>query len=95
MGKTPLQLWQRGVLNSAGAGNLAIDDIFAGDETFGINEDNPLHLETANNIVVPENDFNVNQTVINTLQETVDPLIDDGNHGIELFLGLVNFLCER
>ncbi|XP_039657021.1 uncharacterized protein LOC120559393 [Perca fluviatilis] len=94
-GQTPLQLWQTGVLNSAGTGNLAIDDIFAGNETFGMDEDSTLHLENDNNIVVPVNDFNVNQTVINTLQETVDPLIDDGNHGIHLFLNLVNFLSER
>lgn len=93
--QTPLQLWQRGVLNSAGAGNLAIDDIFARNETFGINEDTPLQLQTANNITVPVNAFIVNQTVMDTIQETIDPLSDDGNHGIQLFLGLVNYLNEQ
>ncbi|KAK2836040.1 hypothetical protein Q5P01_016524 [Channa striata] len=93
-GQTPLKLCQRGVLNRAGAGNLAIDYIFTGSETFDINEGIPPQLETANNIVVPVNEFNVNETVLNRIQETVDPLRDDGNHGIELFLGLVNFLSE-
>lgn len=91
--QTPLQLWQRGVLNSAGAG--AIQDIFARNDTMEINEDIPLQLETENNVVVPVNDFNVNQTILNRIQETVDPLSDDGNHGIQLFLGLVNFLSEQ
>ncbi|KAK2830807.1 hypothetical protein Q5P01_018738 [Channa striata] len=83
-GQTPLQLWQRGVLYSAGAGS----------ETFDFNEDIPPQLETANDIVVPVNEFNVNETVLNRIQETVDPHRDDSNHGIELFLGLVNFLSE-
>lgn len=51
-GKTPLQLWQRGVLYNAGTDNLAIEDIFAANETFRVNEDVPLQLENEN-IVVP------------------------------------------
>lgn len=91
-GQTPLQLWQRGVLNSAE--NSAIQDIFAGGDALEINR-HPLQLETGNNIIVPSNDFIVNHTLLNRIHMTVDPLSDDGNHGIQLFLGLVNFLSEQ
>lgn len=87
-GQTPLQLWQRGVLNSAGAS--AMQDIFVVNDTLEINEDTPLQLETENN--VPVNDFIANQTVMNRVQEAVDPLTNDGKHGIQLFSGLVNSL---
>ncbi len=72
-----------------------MQDIFAGNDTLEISEDTPLQLDTENNDVVPVNDFTVNQTVMNRVQEAIDPLTDDGNHGIQLFLGLVNFLSEQ
>ncbi len=92
-GQTPLQLWQRSVLSNAGDG--VVQDIFVENDTLEINEDIPIHVETENNAVVPVNDFIVNQTVMNRIQETVDPLTDDGNHGIQLFFKLVNFLSEQ
>lgn len=92
-GQTPLQLWHRGVLQSAGAG--ATQDIFDRHDAFGINEDNPPELETENNVVVPENDFTVNAAVMDRIQHTIDPLSDDGNHGISLFLGLLHFLSQH
>ncbi|XP_041827246.1 uncharacterized protein LOC121644788 [Melanotaenia boesemani] len=92
-GQTPLQLWQRGVLNGINTG--AIQDIFAGTENLEINEDIPLQVETENNVVIPVNEFNVNPTVMNRIQDTIDPLREDGNHGIVLFLGLVNVLKQQ
>lgn len=92
--QTPLQLWQRGVLSCAGNGHLAIEDIFAGNQTFGFIQELTLHLETENNVIVPRNDYNVNQTVLNRIQETIDPLSEDNNHGIQLFLALVNILSQ-
>ncbi|MED6240079.1 hypothetical protein ATANTOWER_015761, partial [Ataeniobius toweri] len=82
-GQTPLQLWQGGVLTSACSG--AIQDIFAGNETTEMNVEIPSHSETEKNIVVPVNSFNVNSTLNNIIQCNIDPLREDGNHGIELF----------
>lgn len=73
---------------------MTIDDIFAGNEPSGFIDETSLQLETENNIVVPVNDFNINQTVLNNIQETVDPMSDDGNHGIHLFLSLLSFFSE-
>ncbi|KAF7645697.1 hypothetical protein LDENG_00199920 [Lucifuga dentata] len=91
-GQTPLQLWQAGVLPAAGTDNSAIDDLFTINDTRITNENQPPpQLETENNLVVPENDFHVNDTVMNRIQQ-IDPLSDDGNHGIHLFSELINFL---
>lgn len=57
-------------------------------------EDLPVHSETSNN-VVPENNFIFNATVMNRILETVDQLTNDGNHGIQHFLGLVNAITEQ
>lgn len=89
--QTPLQLWLRGVLNSP----EAMQNILIGSDNPEMNEDPPVQFETANNVVVPENNFIFNGTVINTILETVDPVTDDGNHGIDLFLGLVNSISEH
>lgn len=48
-GQTPLQLWQRGVFNRAGAG--VMQGILVGNDTLEMSEDTPLGLETANNAV--------------------------------------------
>ena len=88
--QTPLQLWLRGVLNSG----EAMQNILVGSDNSEMNEDPPVHFETSNNVVVPVNDFMFNETVVNRIIQNVDPLTDDGNHGIQLFLSLVNSLNE-
>jgi hypothetical protein len=89
--QTPLQLWLRGVLNSG----EAMQNILVGSDNSEMNEDPPVHFETSNNVVVPVNDFMFNETVVNRITQNVDPLTDDGNHGIQLFLSLVNSLNEQ
>lgn len=92
-GQTPLQLWQRGVLTSTCSS--AIQDIFAVNDTMEMNEEIPSHFETENNVVVPVNRFNINSTHMNIIQHNINPLREDGNHGIELFSELLNFLKEQ
>uniref|UniRef100_A0A096LYP4 Integrase catalytic domain-containing protein n=2 Tax=Poecilia TaxID=8080 RepID=A0A096LYP4_POEFO len=97
-GQTPLQLWQGGVLTSGFS--EAIRDIFSVNDTIEMNDtmemnEIPSLSETQNNIVVPVNMFNVNSTLMNTIHHNIDPLREDGNHGIELFLDLLNFLKEQ
>lgn len=87
-GQIPLQLWQTSVLGTAGFPNPAIDAVFQIDGDFGVEDDGPLPvLVTNNNIVIPENNFHVNDTTANLIR-TVNPLHDDGNHGINLFIQL-------
>lgn len=95
-GQTPLQLWQRGIINNAGVHNPSMNGICDLDSGFAI-DDNRLHseLQTNNNVVVPSNNYTINDTTMGTLQQTFDPFEDDGNHGIHLFCHLVHFLEER
>lgn len=52
-------------------------------------------LQTNNNIVVPSINITFSDTTIHTLQQTFDSFVDDGNHGIDLFCNLVQFLEVR
>ena len=72
-----------------------MQNILVGSDNSEMNEDPPVHFETSNNVVVPVNDFMFNETVVNRITQNVDPLTDDGNHGIQLFLSLVNSLNEQ
>lgn len=53
---TPLQLWQRGMLN------VLTTDVFKPHPPQGIDEHSALLPGTGNNVVIPENHFNVNET---------------------------------
>ena len=72
-----------------------MQNILVGSDNSEMNEYPPVHFETSNNVVVPVNDFMFNETVVNRITQNVDPLTDDGNHGIQLFLSLVNSLNEQ
>lgn len=90
-GQTPLQLWQRGIINNAGIHNPNMNGICEND--FGIDECRPLpELETNNNVIVPSTNISISDTMMVTLQQTFDPFEDDGNNGIDLFCNLVRFL---
>lgn len=92
-GQTPLQLWHMGIVNNVGLPDSISDDIFNVDHTFGVDEEGPLpEFQTNNNVIIPHNDVTVNETTITFIQRSVDPLQNDGNHGINLFVNLVDFL---
>lgn len=94
-GHTPLQLWQQGVLHNAGL-DTTVNDIFEVDFDFGIEEDGPLpELQMANNVIVSQNTIVLNDTTMNIIHGSVNPLENDGNHGIDLFLRLVHIVEQR
>ncbi|XP_034544131.1 uncharacterized protein LOC117816121 [Notolabrus celidotus] len=95
-GQTPLQLWQRGIVNNAGIHNPGMNGICDIDSGFGIDDNRPLsELQTNNVVVVPSINITISDTTMDTLQQTFDPFEDDGNHGIDLFCNLVQFIEER
>lgn len=79
-GRTPLQLWHTGVLSNP----QILEDI--GDfQNYGIDGDGPLpELQTNNNVIVPDISVSFNDTTMNTIRQ-VNPLENDGNHGIDVF----------
>lgn len=52
-------------------------------------------VDSRNNIEVPENSINVSNSTMQEIQQLIDPLMNDGNHGIQLFLSLLHFLQAR
>ncbi|XP_016383772.1 uncharacterized protein LOC107720557, partial [Sinocyclocheilus rhinocerous] len=88
-GQTPLQLWHRGIVSHIGINNTAISGVLDNDEHVDINENRPdPELQTRNNIIVPENIYRPNDSTLENILETFNPLQNDGNHGIDLFLAL-------
>nr|XP_055036502.1 uncharacterized protein LOC129423984 [Misgurnus anguillicaudatus] len=95
-GQTPLQLWQRGIVNNTGIHNPSMNGIYDTERGFGIDDSVTLSdLHTNNNVVVPSINITISDTTMLTLQQNFDPFEDDGNHGIYLFCNLVQFLEER
>jgi len=90
-GQTPLQLWHAGVINNIGI-HPVISDIFDIDNYYGIDEEGPLpELQTNNNVIIPDIDVTFNDTTMNIIQQ-VNPLENDGNHGIDVFHSLLQLL---
>lgn len=52
-------------------------------------------LQTNNNVVVPLLNIEINETTMNRLRQRFDPFEDDGNHGIDLFCNILNFLQRQ
>jgi len=90
-GRTPLQLWHTGVINNVGI-HPVINDIFDDDNYYGIDEEGPLpELQTNNDVRIPDIDVTINETTMDSIRQ-VNPLENDGNHGIDVFSSLLHFL---
>lgn len=93
---TPLQLWYRGVICHIGQNNTAVNSLFDTNDSSNTADTGPLADDVlSNQVEIPENAFHVNDTTLNEIHQTFSPLQDDGNHGIDIFLALVNFLITR
>lgn len=67
---------------------MGVDGIFQTEADFRIEDDPPSPLVSGN--IIPENNLPINETTFIWIEETVNPLYDDGNHGINLFIDLVD-----
>lgn len=93
---TPLQLWYRGVITHVGESSTAVNSVFHANETSMLDVNGPLpELHLTNNVEVPENNFHVNDTIMEEINQAINPFTEDGNHGIDLFVTLVHFLQAR
>lgn len=90
---TPLQLWHRGMITNVGQNRKAVSGIFDGVEPSVTADSGPLpELHLSNNVEVPVNNLNINDTTLEKIIQTIHLFTEDGNHGIHLFVTLVNFL---
>ena len=55
--------------------------------TYGLDDDGPVtQLQTNNNVEVPRSSVELTDEDRAILELSLDPLVDDGNHGIYLYL---------
>ena len=90
-GQSPLQLFY----STAIAENISIDEGELG--YFGIDEDGlpGADMQTNNYVHVPRVNFNVSEEDIHYLQSNVDPLVNDNNNGINIYLNVVQYLSRH
>ena len=85
--QTPLALWQTNMLN------VTDDTPIVNWEAYGIDYSVPVpEINTDNNVVVPSSEVELTEDQLRHLQESLDPLEDDGNNGIEHFLKAVDII---
>ena len=90
--KTPNQLYILGMLRLFGSNYTAVKDFFEENrvpENYGISE--PEEVDAVNEdsngaVVLPQNAIQMSPDCLRELQATVNPLEQDGNHGISLYL---------
>ncbi|KAK6492728.1 hypothetical protein HHUSO_G2116, partial [Huso huso] len=83
---SPLQKWHAGILSSGDTTNSL------GLSNFHSLAQLDLGIETTNNVVVPENVFTLSDAQYEHLQELIDPLQDDNNHGINNYLAVKEYV---
>ena len=89
--KTPNQLYILGMLRLFGANYTAVRDFFEDNtvpEDYGVSEPETVDpvLPEENDVVVPTNTVQLSGECLIELQGSVQPLSQDGNHGITLYM---------
>lgn len=72
------------------------DSVFTTNQASVTDNNGPLpELQLNNSVEVPENSFQVNDSTMEEISQAINPFTEDGNHGINLFVTLVNFLENK
>ena len=82
-GQSPNQLFVTGALQLRESGLIALDFFENIDESYGIDEEVLAFEESG--VTVPEGRFALTSDHLYQLQQEVDPLEENENHGIELY----------
>ena len=84
--QSPMALWHAGMLNQ--------HQDFEGDTTFyGTNFSEQIaNIQTDNDVIVPETDIVMTPDQYHHLEQSVNPLEEDGNHGINHYLNALDIL---
>ena len=95
-GRTPLQLWHSGIIqhtciNRHDSSIVDVEPVNLAD--YGIDDFTEANfLDLDNNVTVPDNINPLDEGLLQQLLQQVQPTTDDGNHGIDHFINVVNFL---
>ena len=93
-GQTPLQLWHSGMIQCINGDEYNLADVEPVNlEDYGIDDfGDGNFLDLNNNVIVPENTITIDEGLMQQLQQEIQPMTDDGNHGINHFINVLNFL---
>ena len=96
--RSPRQLWHSGISAATNSNYLAMQSVFASDQEmneFGHGGGPTPDLDSDNDVEVPEVSFALSGEQWQQLQQNVEPLENDNNHGINLFIAALDIICER
>ena len=82
---SPRQLFVKGVLRLHSAGLTAFDFLDQVEESYGIDGAQQRIYTEDEGVAVPETRISIANSVLQQLQQKVDPLSDSDNHAIELY----------
>ena len=95
---SPLQLWMQGVYNYAHSSQSAVQMLLGpriDPESYGVSDDDPdPELQTNNHVEVPRSSIELSDSDKAVLEFAIDPLTDDGNHRIDMFLMAVHMITH-
>ncbi len=89
---TPTQLFVSRALQLRRSGLVALDFFDLVDNSYGLDEDGLLSTEDG--VAVPTNMFTLREEHLLLLQQTVNPLSDSNNFGIDLFVNTLQFVTD-
>jgi len=95
---SPLQMWMQGVYNYAHSSQPAVQMLLGpriDPESYGVSDDDPdPELQTNNHVEVPRSSIELSDSDKAVLEFAIDPLTDDGNHEIDMFLMAVHMITH-
>ena len=92
--RSPNQLWHYGMTRLLQLDPQSTNDVMIGTwDEYGLDEEVPVPpVDTDNNVTVPESRISLTPAQEQSLQETVDPLREDNNEGIDIYCTTVELL---
>ena len=89
---SPQQLFVQGTLQLHSSGLTALDFLQSVTEEYGDSIDDPMPAVEVESVTIPQGRFTLQQTELDQLQRTVDPLQQSDNHGIDLYLSVLEYM---
>ena len=89
-----LQQWHSGLAACLNSDYTAVQSVLYGDDWrgYGVDDDVPQDDDNTYDVEVPDVQLLLTEEQLEFMQLSVEPLSDDGNHGIELYITSVRIL---
>ena len=92
---SPQQLFTQGSLRLRSSGLVALDFFDNVSDDYGVSMDDPMPMVESETVTLPETQFTLEDADFQQLKDTVNPLQDVDDYGIDLYISTKMFLCSR